>query len=299
MDMTTDDALEAVLDQLQQVPILFYPLHIQLTGRPATAILLAYILRQVRWNEKHNNRKDYFRTDTEINEDILLTEKVIRRSKEDLKALPFMQIIRSGPQGRTHYSIDWPAYVEAVRATTLQNPVCLKGRNRTSSPKRAERDCLKGRNSYKENTEKKKHSRRVATGTLLPTANGEDQSSTPQVSTPPNSGRFQRTFEKLYERKYSRLYPFAGAKDGAAFKKLFSIFKQDRAEFKRAVIRYLANEEPFHHGHPITKMLLNVQQFMVAHPDDDEGTYTVSTPREISAEEEARFIDNPPEYWKA
>lgn len=232
-----------------------------------------------------------------LGEELGYAEKTIQKGLKELSDMGLIRIVN--PTGkdrllhrRNHYVFLWDGSLDESCKMESPDPSDQGG------PCPADR-----RGATKTGVLKQlrpKTSRDVVAGALLPMVNGErNQSSIPQVAVPPNSGRFQRTFEKLYQQKYDRLYPFAGAKDGAAFKKLFSIFKQDRAEFKRAVIRYLANEEPFHHGHPITKMLLNVQQFMVAHPDDDDGVDTSRcTSRQMTATEQAAF-DADPSQWPA
>lgn len=150
-----------------QRPVKFYPIHKALTGRTTTAILLSFILDQL----EYYNCKKYFATDAQVMDATTLSEKELRSAKEDLKEMGFIQAERLGVLGKCHYSID-----EEILKKALENikETCRGDRHipqeiagsaeraelteiaGSCSAERAELAAPKGRDSYKEEFNKKK-----------------------------------------------------------------------------------------------------------------------------------------------
>jgi hypothetical protein len=91
-----------------------------------------------------------------------------------------------------------------------------------------------------------------------------------EPSKPPTSAKFQRVFIRLWVSHYpGQTYKFHGAKDGAAFKSMFTHFKGDKAKFKEVVRRYLDDESDFFRGHPAFQLNAQLNRFLA--PTESEG----------------------------
>jgi hypothetical protein len=124
--------MSELLKQLNQKPIAYYPVYRQIAGSTTGGILLSQLMY---WFSKKDK---YFKTDTEIMDETLLTEKELRNAKKIIKNLDFITVTLEGVPAKTYYEIDWEK-LEKIVAKNDKN-------GQTSTPKRAKQDTPKGRN---------------------------------------------------------------------------------------------------------------------------------------------------------
>ncbi len=103
-----------ILRALNERPIAYYPIYRRITGSVTSAVMLSQLMY---WFASSKADKVY-KTDTEIMEETLLSERELRSAKSTIKSLPFITVTREGLPARTYYAIDWGLFEEAVLAVS-------------------------------------------------------------------------------------------------------------------------------------------------------------------------------------
>ena len=97
-----------LLKKLNQRPISYYPVYRQITGSTTAGILLSQLMY---WFSKKDK---IFKTDQELRDETLLTEKELKSAKANIKKLDFITVSREGLPAKTYYEIDWEKYAETL-----------------------------------------------------------------------------------------------------------------------------------------------------------------------------------------
>jgi len=105
--------IKALLKSLNQRPIAFQPVYVKITGDHASAVVLSQIVYW--WSVKGGG--EFYKTDAELMEECLLSEKQMRRVKTLLKSIPWVKITLRGVPAKTYYDIDYDSM-----AKNLINP---------------------------------------------------------------------------------------------------------------------------------------------------------------------------------
>jgi hypothetical protein len=136
-----------LLKQLHERPIAYYPIYRKLTGSTTAGILLSQLMYWFSIQDR------FYKTDKEIKEETLLTDKELRTAKKKIKEIDFIKVTVEGVPAKTYYEIDWDIYSDLLIQTNTNNTE-LKGTNKYSPKGQtniAERDklkCPKGTNKY-------------------------------------------------------------------------------------------------------------------------------------------------------
>lgn len=120
--------MKELLKSLHQRPITFYPIYAKITGSVSAGVVLSQLMY---WFGVCEGDK-FYKTDAEIQDETLLSEKQFRAVKEKLKELKFLTISREGLPAKTYYQINWEIYENE-----------LKKASKLDTPKRAELDMPK------------------------------------------------------------------------------------------------------------------------------------------------------------
>ena len=124
--------MKQILRELNQKPIAYYPVYRQITGSTTGGILLSQLMY---WFAKKDK---IFKTDKEIMEETLLSEKELKNAKKLIKQLDFITVSREGIPAKTYYEIDWEKFEN-----------CLQKKDKTvqtSESERDKQDCPNGPN---------------------------------------------------------------------------------------------------------------------------------------------------------
>ncbi|PHO10311.1 hypothetical protein CPG37_04495 [Malaciobacter canalis] len=136
--------MKHILKQLNQKPIAYYPVYREITGSTTAGILLSQLMY---WFSKKDK---IFKTDKEIQEETLLSEKELRNAKKLIKKLDFITVSREGLPAKTFYEIDWEKmYSSLAQWSKLEKP---KGQNTTSQKDKTLHDQRAKHSIYTENT---------------------------------------------------------------------------------------------------------------------------------------------------
>jgi len=127
--------MKELLKGLNQRPIAYYPIYRELTGSTTAALLLSQLMYWFSKKDKFN------KTDADIMQETMLTEKELRNAKLKIKNLPFIKITREGIPAKTYYEISWETY-----------QTCLAQREVTVQPKGQNCDSQKGETITKTTT---------------------------------------------------------------------------------------------------------------------------------------------------
>lgn len=101
--------MQNILKQLNAKPIAYYPIYRQITGSTTAGILLSQLMY---W---FNKKDKIFKTDREIMEETLLSEKELRNAKKLIKNLDFITVSREGLPAKTYYEIDWEKFENCLK----------------------------------------------------------------------------------------------------------------------------------------------------------------------------------------
>jgi len=126
-----------MLKALNQRPIAYYPIYRKITGSTTAGILLSQLMYWFAIKDR------FHKTDAEIMQETLLTEKELRNAKARIKKLDFVTVSREGLPAKTYYEIDWDRYEKtlgSIRADEAENV-------RAASAERDDTDSPKGTNS--------------------------------------------------------------------------------------------------------------------------------------------------------
>jgi len=127
--------MKNILKLLNQKPIAYYPIYRQITGSTTAGILLSQLMY---WFSKKDK---FYKTDKEIREETLLTEKELKSAKSKLKKLSFIEITREGIPAKTYYQINWIEFERVLNFYAESNKLDQKDQNSLD-----ERDKLNGTN---------------------------------------------------------------------------------------------------------------------------------------------------------
>jgi len=94
------------LRMLNERPIAYYPIYRKITGSTTAGLLLSQLMY---WFSKKDK---FFKTDEDIRNETLLTEKELKTAKQKIKKIAFIKVTREGLPAKTYYSIDWDLYAE-------------------------------------------------------------------------------------------------------------------------------------------------------------------------------------------
>lgn len=135
-----------ILKSLHQRPIAYYPVYRQLTGSTTGGILLSQLMY---WFSKKDK---IFKTDKEIMEETLLSERELKNAKKIIKNIDFITVSLEGLPAKTYYEIDWGKY-EKTLSTEVQNDQTVH--DETDKQVRTKRPNCVGRNvqAYKNNNQ--------------------------------------------------------------------------------------------------------------------------------------------------
>ncbi len=127
--------MKNILKLLNQRPIAYYPIYRQIAGSTTAGILLSQLMY---WFSKKDK---FYKTDMEIREETLLTEKELKTAKSKLKKLSFIEITREGIPAKTYYQINWIEFERVLNFYTEPNKLDQKNQDSLD-----ERDKLNGTN---------------------------------------------------------------------------------------------------------------------------------------------------------
>ena len=94
--------MKKLLINLNLRPIAVYPVYIKLTGSVNAGLLLSQIMY---WYGAVNGRT-FYKSDSEIMEETMLSVNELRHAKARLKQMSFIKITLHGVPAKTHYTID-------------------------------------------------------------------------------------------------------------------------------------------------------------------------------------------------
>ena len=157
--------MRQILRELNQKPIAYYPVYRKITGSTTGGLLLSQLMY---WFGKKDK---IFKTDKEIMDETLLTERELKTAKTIIKKLDFISVTREGLPAKTYYEIDWDKLAEIL------NNINNSSSDETSGPVRTKRPNSTGQNvqSYKvksltETTTEKKSKKKIFTSDDLAVA---------------------------------------------------------------------------------------------------------------------------------
>ena len=119
------------LINLNQRPIAVYPIYIKLTGSVNAGLLLSQIMY---WYGAMKG-KTFYKSDTEIMEETMLSVNELRHAKLRLKQMSFIKISLHGIPAKTHYTIDDKLLISEINECSLVESTKLnksKSRNYNS-----------------------------------------------------------------------------------------------------------------------------------------------------------------------
>ena len=99
--------------KLNERPISFKPLYVDLTGSVTAGLYLSQLMY---WFSKKDK---FYKTDVDLATETRLTPKELVAAKKKIKLLPFLEITREGIPSRTNYKIDWDLYEKALEEVAL------------------------------------------------------------------------------------------------------------------------------------------------------------------------------------
>ena len=100
--------MKTTLKLLNQRPIAYYPIYRQVTGSTTAGILLSQLMY---WFSKKDK---FYKTDEDIKNETLLTEKELKTAKNKVKKLSFIKVTREGIPAKTYYEINWGEYEKVL-----------------------------------------------------------------------------------------------------------------------------------------------------------------------------------------
>ena len=103
------------LINLNQRPIAVYPIYIKLTGSVNAGLLLSQIMY---WYGAMKG-KTFYKSDTEIMEETMLSVNELRHAKLRLKQMSFIKISLHGIPAKTHYTIDDKLLISEINECSL------------------------------------------------------------------------------------------------------------------------------------------------------------------------------------
>ena len=121
--------MKEILIKLNQRPIAVYPIYIKLTGSVTSGLLLSQIMY---WYSAVNGRA-FYKSDSEIMEETMLTANELRSAKLRLKSLSFMNMYLKGVPARTHYEIDADLLFSEINKSSLVKSTKLDKLNSLNS----------------------------------------------------------------------------------------------------------------------------------------------------------------------
>jgi len=119
--------MNGILKSLNQRPIAYYPIYRKITGSTTAGILLSQLMY---WFSKKDK---FYKTDKDITEETLLTERELKTAKSKIKELSFIKITREGIPAKTYYEIDWDNYIKILSKNNVNNDTNNKEQNDLSS----------------------------------------------------------------------------------------------------------------------------------------------------------------------
>jgi hypothetical protein len=124
---TINEALGELFSAFHQIPISYYPIHRDLTGKITTAVLFSYLYREFCY---HQTVK-MFATDKKVMLGTGLTENELRSAKKDIKKCGLITVSREGKDGKTHYLLDVEKLQDSLnsRFVKFTKPDSLNSRN--------------------------------------------------------------------------------------------------------------------------------------------------------------------------
>jgi len=230
---------KAILQQLNQRPIAYYPIYRQLTGSTTAGILLSQMMY---WFSKKDK---FFKTDSELMEETMLSERELKTAKIVLKKLNFLTITREGIPAKTYYHIDWQLYENSIQASS----------DETSQQVRTNRPNCTGQivQTVSDESSKLYKNNNLITETTTETTNREkkekDKSFSQKIKNFSFSLSKKFSFEALSKEYQDRLYAYAISKDSAdsfeAFKDYHCSVGSKFKNWSRAYNTWLRNKEQY------------------------------------------------------
>lgn len=140
-----------ILEKLNQRPIAFQPLYVEVTGSITAALLLSQLMY---WFS--TGRSKIYKTDAEIRAETHMSENEMRSAKNKIKKLNFLKISREGIPAKTYYEIDYDAYISHVYS--LVKSTKLYELNSPNSSSEINETYNYTENTTKNTTEREEHS---------------------------------------------------------------------------------------------------------------------------------------------
>ena len=107
--------MKKLLINLNLRPIAVYPVYIKLTGSVNAGLLLSQIMY---WYGAVNGRT-FYKSDSEIMEETMLSVNELRHAKARLKQMSFIKITLHGVPAKTHYTIDDKLLISEINECSL------------------------------------------------------------------------------------------------------------------------------------------------------------------------------------
>lgn len=108
----------SALRELNQKPIAYYPIYRKIAGSTTGGVLLSQLMY---WLAKKDK---IFKTNIELMEETMLTEKELKTAKAALKNLSFLTIAIEGIPAKTYYEIDWKQYEKELNKYVQNVETC-------------------------------------------------------------------------------------------------------------------------------------------------------------------------------
>ena len=106
--------MNILVKKLNEKPIAFYPIYVDITGSITSGLLLSQLMY---WFSKKDK---IFKTDSELMSETKLSTNELRNAKKKIKNLPFITVSREGLPAKTFYKIDWELYQTSLVDFTKQ-----------------------------------------------------------------------------------------------------------------------------------------------------------------------------------
>ena len=126
------------LKQLNQRPIAYYPIYRVIAGSTTAGIHLSQLMY---WFSKKDK---IYKTDKEIIEETMLSEKELRNTKKLIKKLDFITVSVEGVPAKTYYEIDWEKYQISIENIETKGQDCNSQMGETRNDQRAKLETTKG-----------------------------------------------------------------------------------------------------------------------------------------------------------
>ncbi len=118
--------IEKLFSELNDKPVVYHSVYARITGSVTAGLLLSQI---VYWNKVSGG--EFYKTDKEWQEELVMGERELRNAKKKLKELGFVKIKRKGVPAKTYYTLDINRLITVITSSDEKaKPVRTKGPNK-------------------------------------------------------------------------------------------------------------------------------------------------------------------------